>query len=48
MLNKDNDTKFTYDQEVYKYTEMMELSLAIKCLKVPVLEKKFIGHSILE
>ena len=27
---------------------MMELSLAIKCFKMPVLEKKFIGHSILE
>jgi hypothetical protein len=26
----------------------MELAFALKCLKMPILEKKFIGHAILE
>lgn len=34
-------------QEVYQYTEQIELELALKCLKIPILEMKFIGHSIL-
>ena len=32
---------------VYKFTEQMELELALKCLRMPILEKKFIGHAIL-
>lgn len=33
--------------EVYQYIEKMELELALKCLRMPILEKKFIGHAIL-
>lgn len=32
---------------VYQISESLELELALKCLKSPVLEKKLIGHSIL-
>jgi len=35
------------EMEVYQYTEMMELELALKCLRMPILEKKFIGHATL-
>lgn len=36
-----------YELEVYQYSEQLELELALKCLKMPILEKKFIGHAIL-
>jgi hypothetical protein len=32
---------------VFKYSELVELELALKCLSMPVLEKKFIGHAII-
>jgi len=32
---------------VYNHTEKLELELALKCLRMPILEKKFIGHAIL-
>ena len=35
------------ETEVYQHTEKMELELALKCLRMPILEKKFIGHAIL-
>lgn len=35
------------ETEVYNYTEKIELELALKCLRMPILEKKFIGHAIL-
>ena len=35
------------ESEVYRYSEMIELELALKCLSMPILEKKFIGHAIL-
>ena len=34
-------------EHVYKVSESLELELALKCLKMPVLEKKLIGHQIL-
>lgn len=36
-----------FETDVYQYTEMMELEFALKCLRMPILEKKFIGHAIL-
>lgn len=38
----------TFDSDVYQYTEQIELAFALKCLKMPILDKKFMGHSILE
>lgn len=32
---------------VYQVSENLELDIAYKCLKMPVLEKKLIGHHIL-
>jgi hypothetical protein len=34
-------------EAVYKVSETIELEIALKCLKMPVLEKKLIGHSVL-
>ena len=34
-------------EKVYQVSETLELDLALKCLQMPVLEKKLIGHSIL-
>jgi len=34
-------------ERVYFVSENLELDLALKCLKMPVLEKKLIGHAIL-
>ena len=42
-----NSSQRKFDEEVYQYTEMMELEFALKCMKMPILEKKFIGHAIL-
>ena len=33
--------------KVYYYSENLELELALRCLKLPILEKKLIGNSIL-
>jgi len=42
-----NSSQRKLNEEVYQYTEMMELEFALKCMKMPILEKKFIGHAIL-
>ena len=42
-----NSSPSKFEDEVYQYTEMMELEFALKCMKMPILEKKFIGHAIL-
>jgi hypothetical protein len=34
-------------EQVYQVSEMIELEMALRCLKMPILEKKLIGHSIL-
>lgn len=34
-------------EKVYYISENIELMIALKCLKLPVLEKKLIGHNIL-
>lgn len=34
-------------EKVYRVSESLELELALRCLKVPVLEKRLIGHQIL-
>ncbi|CDW85633.1 ubiquitin carboxyl-terminal hydrolase family protein [Stylonychia lemnae] len=34
-------------ENVFQYSENMELNIALKCLQMPVLEKKLIGHTIL-
>lgn len=33
--------------KVYYISENIELMIALKCLQMPVLEKKLIGHTIL-
>ena len=47
MLTSILESGQSLETEVYKYSEMIELELAFKCLQMPILEKKFIGHSIL-
>lgn len=44
--NKNHEERL-YEEDVYSYTEKMELEFALKCLRMPILEKKFIGHAIL-
>ena len=44
--NKNREERL-YEEDVYSYTEKMELEFALKCLRMPILEKKFIGHAIL-
>jgi hypothetical protein len=44
--NKNGEERL-YQDDVYSYTEKMELEFALKCLRMPILEKKFIGHAIL-
>lgn len=46
-VRNQRDEARDFRNEVYKYTEQIELELALHCLKLPVLEKKFIGHAIL-
>jgi hypothetical protein len=33
--------------KVYYYSENLELEIAIRCLQMPVLEKKLAGHQVL-
>jgi hypothetical protein len=33
--------------KIYRISEALELEIAFKCLKTPVLEKKLVGHQIL-
>ena len=44
--NKNGEERL-YQEDVYSFTEKMELEFALKCLRMPILEKKFIGHAIL-
>lgn len=45
--NRAGETR-AFDTDVYQYTEQIELAFALKCLKMPILDKKFMGHAILE
>ena len=47
MLDSINTKTEEKVEKVYYFSENMELNIALKCLQMPVLEKKLIGHTII-